>query len=530
MAGALEKVIAKMNVPQRNPSLAADLQVMLPTHAPPISFTARDDPNCEGLTTVSLSQVVDLDWGTSIVDDNPPVSDIGGTASHVFPRLNSLPVIILRDSVVCAIVRYNRKHAVGVLNETPIYWAVTGSEIPRVSMGTTSVYTIWFPRVVNGTGGITPGALTETVPVSHFVHHSGEAVYGPLIPAGDSSRSGGGSRIWWMDGGADTASTLRLYVNCSRNVSAGVTTFRLIRHLDESQTEEVSVVTGPAFTMGYALPFPISFSISGYYSLAVTLSDLEMLAMRVDLEYSPATTSVFRHIPHPGIYDVKDTISSIRVAGCSALMTNPVPALFRGGTVEMYQAPPSRLWVEWLNAPDTLPALPTRRWTRMGFDNGAYMYNKPEGVEGFNPSFLREFADEVGTSYRLPRFLPLAPRSWTIAFINPPTGSAGGLDTPPKQVALLFASCLTYSSQSQWIGTSSPRLLDTPGMSATLREAPQFFENKVHLADIRGFLGHAGSFLKKWTPRIASGAMSLAGLLTGDPALAASGISGLFRS
>jgi len=326
------------------------------------------------------------------------------------------------------------------------------------------------------------------------------------------------------------SSTLQVLLSPSRDTVDEELSIDIVKFEDESVEENVLSYGVGVLIANVQTIVNLTPNTTGYIAVRISCSKRQLLGLNVSLRYQPGTTTVFRHVVHPGVYDHLKLISSCRVAGISALMTNPTPEMLKGGVIEMYQTPPGKLWSSWTSDSDALAKLPSNRWERFSYDKGGYMYNKPEGVEGFNPLFLREFSDDSGTlGMPLPRFMPLAPRSWTIAIIRPPTQISVTFN-PIALCSLLLSAQVTFSTRSQWQVTSVPRMLPVSTMSQELRVAPQFFENKSHLANIRDFLNHAGNFLKKWTPRIASGAMTLAGFLTADPVLAASGIGGIFGS
>jgi len=210
------------------------------------------------------------------------------------------------------------------------------------------------------------------------------------------------------------------------------------------------------------------------------------------------------HLPAPGVTQLIQSMTDIRLTGVSILATNVSAELYQSGDVLTTQIPAGQPWDDWIFPgsgfiPKAVANLPKERWAVHKWQRGGYSWLKPnDAQDNFYRSPLMMDRSQVTGALTATAFSPYTTSDYLLTYVR--SSSAAG--TPSVLGRFCLGYNLQYSSLTVAI-SGEYSLVTTHALQEILdhlRLQPQFFENPAHFAAIIAIISRVAAAVAKAAP------------------------------
>ena len=470
-------------------------QTMDPISARLVRMVLPGEVTTLGTAVARTSTQSSVEWYSTPDGWNQPnYLSNDGTYTVLMNNPTAYYATLLRDPVVRAIVRHDRKAA----EPNPVYEFEFGFGYERYA------FTTDLQR-----------ATPVNLPISGMVPYAGAQVYGDWMPSGTHD----GRRVIWLDASFNlspfTGTNIKMYLHVANDAENFEDRLRLTVYREHQQGRNVDYSQVFTYENDASQPYnfflTITLTSSAYYSF-----ELEMVGNSGDTETAQITSlsmfyesnliSYARHIPTAGVNNKRETLFAARTLGASLLLSNTDPVVKRGGTVTLAQTSTLTPWYRFWSNDELLDTVNVQAKDVLSWDNGAYVYVKPQGSDPYQlkQMFTCNDCSNDKDHRPMPMFTPFGDSGQVIVRINPPnSGEENGISS----LRLVTASALEFTTNDQFFNVIVSSLDATAHdeFIAALRLMPQFYDNPIHLAAIAALIKTAANTVVEWGPRVRSG-------------------------
>lgn len=501
-----------------------------------------------------LARTVDtitIDWSQANTISTGDVPHMGGRAG-LFPLQEDMdvePVILLRDPIVSHIQRNIRPTG----NATAKYDVVLSFEGGTDASGLH--------------GNLQLGVGCEVhLPITGLTYQGGGwKPYGESTPAG---LVGTDNHVIWIDGSPTRPWNIEVIVDTPvggpTDDAFYFNTLRLIcyKHVSEHQKELAFSMPNTQFTTSTIIPppgtylWPLTFDTrhefedfgidrnlteSAYYSFelhyitaVVELPSAQKKKMlgeifnlsdggntfEVDVTLARIETNVraaYQHVVPLAMQDKSGVVRQVRMLGASGLFQNVSAELARGGTVYAVQATGERPWYNLINNVTDISDLNLVSRYVGDWKKGLYAYVKPQGDSPFKLEMAyQESTNNPSVATDTPGFRPFRDAGYVVVQIKPPTQAEDSATYSPSVMTLHVVRAFEFTSTDQFFDIE-PSHLHPSYMSEyalAIANAPQFFENPLHMAEIMRLIRSASGAVVRVSPYVRGG-LAVAAIVKG---------------
>lgn len=414
-----------------------------------------------------------------IVDNvQVPMSSYAGNYTDV--KLGTLPIVFFRDPL-CSIMMFRPN--IGIFSYVANFHTYSG---------TVATLSPVSPVPANGSKPLVPLYYKPSV--------------GSPTPHGDQlfcGFTGDMEGFVWMDPG------LTLVV--SRTSATGSADVVRVMHYTGPRSEEEATGGYLTFaTSGTSVTFTCSSSNylhGGYFRVLYTNLSTSVVATVGLTLASTATSDVMAQYSQPRILDHLAQMTSIRVNGCSLLLSNVASNFTKNGTIQAINVDNDTLWWDYLGKDVLVGYAPgdQRFYVDQAWAKGLYTYLAPGDITDLDFQDLTCY-DERSLIPRECSF-ELNRDRYAFMVIDSSIGAAAGLGTPSMSFILNTSFVLEFRTNDPWYEVSTPDMLPTQTLNsmAVVAKMPFFFENPTHVQKLAALCRAAFGQARKNALRIGAG-------------------------
>lgn len=419
-----------------------------------------------GTAVCALSQMVQLQW-TGLEDPDPRNWSTLAPTRKMLQNVSQRLVVKLRDPVVSLIVSEFGPA------DTPDTTSVV--DVGNIA---NSDFITNFPTMVLAVD-------SEYIPIIGSRHESGYKRYPDFVPAGwnlDQSQ-----RVMWIDGGEAQGKETIVQIRVGTGQYAVEVTAHGYTH--EHAPSIFGTYSFPAdsvTTVNYII------NRSGYYSFSLKQVNATS-AVSITIQGFWVVTKVTQWMSHycfDSFVDSLNVIDKARVLGDALLCCNTTAEMFKSGVVYSRQPQDVGCWTSIETDISAFTNVNAREKYEGPLSKGLYATTMPQGQAPFE---FREASNTAKYSAALPGFYPLQLYGYTVTLLEP---SAINDAAPRATFALHHMRSVEFTTDSQMFVVRQPSIprTDWNAMLDILSKTTQFYENPLHLADIRRALQRFGSW------------------------------------
>lgn len=464
--------------------VAAAAQYMDPLNHPPVRLPDVSSAQTIGTAVCALSSALSLSWGQEDSSNATHWSTLS-TAETVLTTNRMRAIFKLRDPVVACIVT---EFGADSLASTPTVYSLS---IGAQAFGETFLLN----------GGVPAVKVSEVplaIPFAIMSAVSGPVRYPIQVPCcwvNDSVRA------FWVDASPTNYATVTVYANNKGTHAITMMALNWTNAHTPTAGNSVVINTGPQ-TVSLTIP------VSGYWSLNV-LTESQPANTAITLELSNVTVAVgvtmwCSHHCHDSMLDGITLFHDVRVLGDAVLVSNTTSKFFQNGMVYARQSQDEAPWFSFAQTEDEYTSLNVRELYQGRLEKGIYATVKPQGPETANPFGMINVVDRNDND-ELPLlgFRPFQCPGVVSILLSPAQAATTDAAT---NVNIHFMRSLEYTTNSQLVVVDTSRLPRTefPALLDALASCPQFFENPLHLQQIRQKLHEMGAWVWRNRSEIAA--------------------------
>lgn len=489
-------------------------QFMDPLNYEPIRLPDILSASSVGTASAVLSEVLQYSWPTTapipsqwpIVYDQPAA----GTTNLV-DNVEHRLFIVTRDPVVSAIY----------MNPAPYNGAVPSTYLGGVVNSVTILPWGTDPVLI-----VRNGPDTE-LDIDGMILVSGQDRYGGYTPAGTD----GGRKFVWLDGTPANPCT----VTFGGVVSLGGTNIgyvgksvTLICYVHTSAGERSEIYRTSAALPARGTLFNtgnISIQVSGYFSFAVNVVgvdaiDGELVVQTPTMWYYPTAVWTMKHQVHPDLLSAGAIVENVRILGSTMLISNSTAEFFKSGTVYARQMDQEELWFADTGKPESFSTANVQLNYDGPLSKGIYAVVKPQGQGALSlvPTVVRPGPRSTTDASIQLNYRPFA-FAGAVAILLCPTTPYAATNSSQANMTIHTIRGMEYTTNSQLVKIQRTALsrAEYDQILDGLSVMNQFYENPLHLRDIKSAIARAGNWL--WGNRSAIGGIA-AGIAARNPAMA----------
>lgn len=457
-----------------NMLIPAVAQYLDPLNHPPVRLPDTLSAQTIGTAVCALSSSVTLSWKTtdSSVLTNWSLLPTGNT---VLPSNRYRAAFKLRDPIVPLIVtEYGPDSIAGTPSE---YLLAIGAQADN--------------DIVTGSApSIKVGNTPVSVPFFGMVPLVGPSRYSSFTPAGWVNDN---TRVIWVDATPTRPAIFSFDTNYLGTGTIEVQSF--------CWSNQHMPTAGPTASLLSGLDSAnISVTNSGYWSITFVTTDPPAIVYVNVVRVSVSTTLWCTHYTHDSMIEGVELFHDVRVLGDAILSSNTTSDFFKNGMVYARQTQSDAPWYSFAQSEEEYTSLNVRELYQGPLAKGLYAMVKPQGTETANPFGLIEVvARNSNTTNPLLGFRPFQCPG-VVAILFAPSAPVS-TDSTATSMNLHFIRSLEFTTNSQLLAVDIARVhrSEFANILDAISSCPQFFENPLHLAQIREILAKIGSWL--WTNR-----------------------------
>lgn len=439
-------------------------QYLDPLNHPPVRLPDTVSAQTVGTALAALSSSVTLTWSASDSSTTANWSTLP-SGDTILPNRNTRSIFKLRDPVVALIATEMGPDS---LAATPSVYNIFIA--PTLSADTDS----YGPQVAKITPTLTP------LPLWGMIALTGPTRYPDFTPAGFANPS---SRVIWIDASPAQPAVVTLTLNNPSSVH-----MNLLSQLWTNPTLP-TCANEKQFGPG-TFTYSINLEAAGYWSFALSIDSLPVsgavLATIVAFSVSVSTTTWCSHYVHDSMLDAGSLFQDVRVLGDAVLTSNTTSEFFKNGMLYARQLQANQPWFVAAQTEDEYTSLNVREMYQGRLAKGLYAMVKPQGDTDAAPFALRKTNIQSGGPLNIPLlgFYPFDVPGVVSALFVPSQPATADQAT---SMNIHFMRSIEYTTDSQLVivDVTSVHRSQFPDILDAISACPQFFENPLHLSEIR---------------------------------------------
>lgn len=456
---------------------SAVAQYLDPLNYPPVRLPDVASAQTVGTAVCALSSAFSLAW--SATDSSVPAHwSTLPTTSTILPVNRTRAIFKLRDPVVALI---STEFGPDTLTATPTVYSITfGAQ----GFGDSFAMNAGIPAVK-------VGQTVTSVPVALMTHSSGPHRYPDITPCCWINEH---TRGFWVD--ASPACPAIITLSCNNRGFSSV-------NLSAYNWTNWSIPTpGPLVVVNAGVSVQtISIPVSGYWSIMFNAESLpggNAVTLDLSITVSVSVAQWCSHHVHDSLLDGVSMFFDMRVLGDAVLASNTTSKFFQNGMVYARQSQDESPWFCFSQTEEEYTSLNVRELYQGRLEKGLYATVKPQGPEIADPFGMIPVIDDNNRDVELPLlgFRPfMCPGVVSVLFVPAQPVTTDSVTS----LNIHYMRSMEYTTNSQLVVVDVARLprSEFPLVLDAIAGCPQFFENPLHLSQIREKLRQIGSWAWK---------------------------------